>query len=98
MNDVAVSITMRYIDENLFEPQFKWPKIEFARRSYSRWAAYEILELLLDHPFYDAEILIEGFIMKMVYCTHVTENNGKSSFICTTTVDVAEDILFLCRG
>lgn len=97
MNDVAVSITMRYIDENLFEPRIRWSKVEFSRRSYARWAAHEILEVLMDHPFDDSEILIEDFIIKMFYCIHVAENNDKSSFVFVTAIDVAEDILFLCR-
>lgn len=43
MNEEAVLAIRDYIDEYLFEPKLNWPTYEFRRRSYSRWAANEIL-------------------------------------------------------
>lgn len=48
MNQVAISIVQEYADENFFEPLKNWPKNEFIRRSYSRWALQEILSRLME--------------------------------------------------
>lgn len=42
MNKIFFKIC-QYIDDYLFEPSNNWPKDEFKKRSYSRWAANEIL-------------------------------------------------------
>lgn len=97
MNDVVVTTVMQYINEHLFEPRINWSKVEFRRRTYSRWAAYEIIELLMNHPFDDSELVVEDFILKMFYCLHVAEGNNKSDFVFLSAIEVAEDILFLCR-
>ena len=51
MNEVAICKIMSYIENNLFEPGYLWDKHIFKERSYSRWAAYEILERIMDNPF-----------------------------------------------
>lgn len=43
MKELAMAIIREYIDTYLFEPAINWPRYEFNVRSYSRWAAYEIL-------------------------------------------------------
>lgn len=61
MNEVAIDIVLNYIDRSLFEPDHKWPDYIFEHRTYSRWAAYEVLERIMDHPYDDPSIVIEGF-------------------------------------
>ena len=93
-NEIAIQAIMKYIEECLFEPRASWSKYEFEKRSYSRWAAYEILERIMDHPMTSADTIIEDFILKMSLYTHVTENT-KVNFIFSTALDTAEDILTL---
>ncbi len=43
MYEKAIVTVQQYIEEHLFEPRSNWPTDEFAKRSYSRWVADEIL-------------------------------------------------------
>lgn len=94
MNERAISMIRQYIDKYLFEPQFRWPKIEFDKRSYSIWAANEIITRLMDRPFDPPEIIIESFLLEMVAFSTLKEES-KSHFIFTVASEVAEDILYL---
>lgn len=94
MNEVEVITVMNYIDDQLFEPKINWPREEFSRRSYSRWAAYEILELVLNRPFNSATELIEDFIIEMWYFLYIAPNE-KSGYKFLIAMDVAENILLL---
>ena len=89
MNDEAVAIIFKYLEEYLFEPMKDWPKEEIERRSYERWAAYEIVESLMDHPFTTADIVIDEFIFKMIFFAHLAKER-KQQFIFA--IDVAETI------
>jgi len=89
MNDKAVTTILRYLEECLFEPTKDWPKEEFKKRSYERWAACEIVESLMDHPFTTADILIDEFIFKMIFFAHLAKER-KQQFIFA--IDVAETI------
>jgi hypothetical protein len=90
MNDEAVITVLRYLEECLFEPMKDWPKEEFERRSYERWAAYEIVESLMDHPFATADTVISEFIVKMIYFASLAKEQQKQQFIFA--IDVAETI------
>ena len=48
MCDMAISIINEYINEHLSEVDSKCPNDYFEDRSYSRWAAYEIMGRLDD--------------------------------------------------
>ena len=89
MNDEAVTKILRYLEEYLFEPMKDWPKEEFERRSYERWAAYEIMESLMDHPFTTADMVIDEFIFKMI-SFFLLAKEQKQQFIFA--IDVAETI------
>ena len=66
MNELAMSIVREYIDTYLFEPQINWPKYEFNVRSYSRWAAYEILGRIANYmSTCDPVIVISEFMDEM---------------------------------
>lgn len=93
-NDSAVMAIVSYMEECLFEPQACWPKYHFEQRAYSRWAASEILELVMDHPLTPPDEVVYEFILKMVIYSEVTESKEKS-FIFSTARDTAEDILNL---
>ena len=89
MNDEAVTTIFRYLEEYLFEPMKNWPKEEFEKRSYERWAAYEIVESLIDHPFATADMVIDEFILKMIFFAHLAKEK-KQQFMFA--IDVAETI------
>ena len=89
MNDEAVIKVLRYLEEYLFEPMKNWPKEEFEKRSYERWAAYEIVESLMDHPFATVDMVIDEFILKMISFAHLAKEK-KQQFIFA--IDVAETI------
>jgi hypothetical protein len=94
MNEQAVLTIQKYIDEYLFEPRSTWSKLEFDRRSYSIWAANEIITRLMDRPFDHPEIVIEGFLLEMIVFSH-TKEESKRHFIFSVATEVAEDILYL---
>ena len=48
MDDRDVLTLQDYINKHLFEPCINWPRHEFELHSYSRWAAYEILERVIN--------------------------------------------------
>jgi len=97
INEAAAMAIMRYIEEYLFEPKASWCKHEFEKRSYSWWAANEILEGVMDHPMSPADTIIEEFIFKMSLYSCVAEDS-KVSFIFSIAQDTAEDILAYLKG
>ena len=94
MNEVAIYKIMSYIENNLFEPGYLWDKHVFKERSYSRWAAYEILEQLMDNPFSSPDTIIEEFIIKTALYSCVNEDS-EASRIFIIARDTAEEILEL---
>lgn len=94
MHDKVVMTILTYIEDHLFEPSRTWPNDIFAHRAYARWAACEIIQLVMDNPLEDPRILIEGFAIKMIaYSNLYTPSNGCNMF--TVAEDVANDILQL---
>lgn len=89
MNDEAVIKIFRYLERYLFEPMKNWPKDEFEKRSYERWAAYEIIESLMNNPFTTADTVIDEFILKMISFAHLAKEQ-KQQFIFA--IDAAENI------
>lgn len=95
MDNISAVSIINYIDECLFKPKTTSSKEEFECKSYSRWAADEILCSIIEHPFYSVADIIEGFIFKMLYFSYIEKGDEKGSrFIIA--MNMAEDILFLC--
>lgn len=92
--DEAIQIVLDYLNETLFEPGADWPDRIFTERSYSRWAATEIIGILMDHPFDEPEILIEEFMLNMTCYSYQCEHK-KQRFMFTTASKTAKDILKL---
>ena len=66
---------MNYTNMHLFEPGENWPKSAIMERSYERWAVDEILLAIMDHhPMTEADLVIEGFILKMELFLYLSEN------------------------
>ena len=94
MNDQATRILGVCLEENLFEPNRRWPSDIFEERSYARWAAYEIWERLMDHPRESPDLIIEKFIFDMAVLQHST-NDTKKARIFEIAKETGRDILTL---
>ena len=91
MNEIAIDIVLDYIDHELFEPDYKWPDHIFEHRTYSRWAAYEILERIMDHPYDNPDILIEQFWFEI--CSVLNDDlDSKKEEMFSIAKETIEDI------
>ena len=59
-NDTAVQALLDYLNES-DEPEIYWPRHHFEESCFSRWAAWEMIEAIMDHPMKDPEDVIEEF-------------------------------------
>ena len=73
MND-TIRIITNYINDCLFEPKANWSINWFKERSYSRWAANEILGLIIIDPLTQPTDIIYQFIINMNYYVCSLEN------------------------
>lgn len=92
LTDLSVQTLLRYVDEHLFEPDRKWPLDIFEQRSYERWAAFEMIELIFNNPTKDPKTLIEMFSLEMMSYSHLYD--GKKDMFSIAEC-VAKDILLL---
>lgn len=104
MNEAAaIQKIQNYIDNRL--PVISWPKCEFEVSTYSRWAAYEIMERIID----EASLLpphitgrepksyvqiIEEFIETLDRMFDISDT-VQSQFMFSIAKDTARDILLL---
>lgn len=93
-SETAVSIIKEYVDRHLFSPSFSWPKDEFEKRSYSQWAACEIINRIMDKPFEMPICIIESFICEMAMYACYGEDEHRS-LIFQTAVETAEELILL---
>lgn len=92
MYEVAAEIIQEYIDQWLFEPNYYWPRIEFNRRSYSRWAANEIVHRIKTETKGRTVLeIIDEFRWEMDRCSEVDYDRDRA-FIFETARETAEDI------
>ena len=81
MNDRAVYALIRFLDEYSEPPGLDWPQEESEEVTFSRWAAEELLNLVMDHPMTPAEDTIEEFIIKMeIYAATATKRDWERIF------------------
>lgn len=66
MNELTVRALLDYLEED--GPDISWPEEEFDAAAYSRWAASELVNAILDHPAEPAEDTIFEFVLKMQAC------------------------------
>lgn len=102
MDDSAVMIIQSYINEKLSDENLEPETWGFTKMSYSKWAAYEILEMVMDE-FYilpehisgraslDINEVIDYFKSLMFRCLSVNKNNPRRS-IFTTALKTADEI------
>lgn len=94
MNDEAIQKIQRYLEGCLVEPERNWPKDLFRERSYERWAIHEILSLILDNPFREAELIVWQFALQMECFLHIAESSTTKTMF-TVAENTAEEILGL---
>lgn len=102
MYDLEILIINSYIENRLFIPKINWSKNEFKYRSYSRWAAYELLERVIEEdmllPSYitgrekkSLMEIINSFIFDMTYC-YEKSNSIDGQKLYSIAIDTANDI------
>lgn len=95
MHDLAVSLILDFVQKHLFPPAFSWDKYEFKKRSYQQWAATEICERILDHPFDLPLDTIENFMFEMYIYACFSDEDEHRTFIFQTAVETAEELALL---
>lgn len=97
MNDTAIKIVSDFIDKNLTDPQIYWAPGMFLQRSYERWAAYEIINKLLDKPFDPPLETIEAFMYESSIRSTFYEalDNEDKAYMFSIAAYISETILRL---
>lgn len=94
-NDIAVQALLDYLKES-DEPEIFWTQRHFEESCFSRWAAAELIEAILDHPFDDPEDIIEQFTLKMIFYSSVADGTDEGR-IFSIAADFADECLTLFR-
>ena len=94
MNDEVIQKILNYTNEHLFESGENWPKSVIMERSYERWAVDENLLAIMDHPMTEADLVIEGFILKMELFLHMSDE-PTNNHIFQVAENTAETLLGL---
>lgn len=95
MNDLAIQEVTRYVaylEDTFTDPLIDEPMFEIV--SYSKWAACEILNRLMDRPFDTPDTVLDEFIYDMTMRSYDSSGMNKNR-IFAIAVDVAEEILQL---
>lgn len=101
----AQAVVRRYLNERLPEPTNIRAKTDFLERTYSRWAANEIMERLMEEelklPYHigglEQRIPIDlvGEFIDDLHAGWETTTNEDHKFMFSCAVNTAEDILCL---
>lgn len=83
---------MAYINDYYCEPPFCWHEQLFEEMSYSRWAAFEIVDRLLDRPLDPPEVVVEDFLLRVALYSQVVKTPTQRRMF-SIAEDTAEDIL-----
>lgn len=97
MMDGVISVIEEYMFD-LFEPGRNWPKYEFRKRSYGRWAAEEILKSVQLHRDISPIQVVEEFVRRTDNFSGIEHDERNDSFIFSVAHDVATDILDILRA
>ncbi len=97
MDERAISAIEDYMFD-LFEPGRNWPKYEFNKRSYERWAAKQILESVRHHPDISPLQIVEEYVRMTNEFSGIEHDERNDSFIFSVAHDVATDILDILRA
>lgn len=96
--DERVTFAIQEYMYDLFEPDRNWPKYEFRKRSYARWAASEILKCIQTNQNIPPMKVVEDFVQKTDEYSGIDHDDRNDSFIFYIAHDVATDILDILRA
>lgn len=91
MHEYEILLIENYIEYNCQMPDVH-ERIEFEKVSHKRWAAEQIIQILLDFPTSDPELLVLEFAATM---RAVSARQDHSAFIFQCAAEAAEEILEL---
>lgn len=83
----------RYIETSLPSPEIAWGRREFDQRVYERWAADELLGILLNQGNHDPIKLTEAYLLYLLGATSSCVDNKKLIF--SSAIHTVENILDL---
>lgn len=89
MNEIAIQALLDYLEED--GPDVTWPDDEFEQVSYSRWAAGELVNAILDRPMVPIEDTIFQFVLKMHACEVMAHEKPSG-----TPFSIAADFAYSC--
>lgn len=64
----------------------------FKKRSYRRWAAYEICDLIMSRPFDNVDAIIEDFMFLMMACMSF-DHSDQCNMVFNSALETAETLL-----
>jgi len=97
MNERVIFVIQEYMYD-LFEPGRNWPKYEFSKRSYARWAALEILRCIQSKPSLSPIKIVDEFARKTDEWAKMDHYDRNDGLIFYVAHDVATDILDILRA
>ncbi len=93
MNEPELIIISNYIEKYILKPKTNG---NFCFRSYAEWAANEIFDLVLRHPFVPATMIAEGFWMNCGMLAAKSQTEKRVIFLIG--MDVAADVLHMLQA
>lgn len=97
MDSRVISVIEEYMFD-LFEPGRNWPKYEFRKRSYGRWAAEEIIKSIQRYQDISPMLVVEEFVRRTDEFSNIEHDERNDSFIFSVAHEVATDILDILRA
>lgn len=73
MNEIAIAKVNAYIDERLFAPSRSWSDYKFEQRSYERWAAFEVIDILVRSRPQDAYANLQRLLLNTIIFSHMDD-------------------------
>lgn len=95
MDERVRAAIKEYYRDKLFAPGKNWPEYYFKQRSYSRWAAKEVLRRIRRNPRVTAIETVEDFIDEVVEYREISSAhwNKDDRLVFEAAYNVATDIL-----
>lgn len=91
MNQLEAEMVLKYIEEHLPLEEKFLNKNAAKERSYSRWAAYELVERFMDHPFDPPEVIVDSFLIELMWYSKMSNDEHKNR-LWMAAIDAVEDI------
>lgn len=91
--ETIILTIIEYMESELFLPDISWPDDMFEKQSFSRWAAEDILQGILDRPYDMPETVVEDYIITMSY--YARNYSGIAMF--QIALNTAKEILALIQ-